>query len=224
MLFLEKIDEHHNLCRESMSIPTENRDFCSFIPISISDKSKSKSFLIMKSNRAKLLLIDGKQKIYLSDWDIMRTILDMEEADIEWFLRQFSRLYQGEGTDIQLDIFGEQYSGKGIETYPYDKKLYLFSDTMTDFHSFCFILDFVFLKDKCWEILSKTDGFGQKTLCKYISLIDFHHYPAKRRSAAFLQQIGYNGKEQYPSNTRRTRNLFADMENIKTFDISPYLC
>ena len=78
MRFLEKIDLIHESNRKNLNIPKENREFTSHIPITISVGEVSYGFEIRKKEKSKLLLSSGKQRIYLSDFDIINIILNRD--------------------------------------------------------------------------------------------------------------------------------------------------
>lgn len=221
MLFLQEIDKIYEDTRRKYDIPARNVDFSAFIPIRITIEGRDFSFLIRKGKKAKLLILSGKQQVYLSDVQIMNTILSMEPTDVEWFLGQFVDLYQGRGTEISLHFNRKKYTYTGIHAYPNEKKLMLFSDTSIDISCFCCLLNFIFSKDTCWEDISKTPGFGKKTLCKYISVIDFH-YRGSTYSREFLANIHYPIEHSAPSEFIEKRHLFEKVDFIKTFDISAY--
>ena len=222
VLFLEAIDQLHSESRKSYRIPAKNKNFSCYIPIEIQAGGESFHFEIWKREKAKLLLLVGKQKVYLSDAMIISTILEMEDGDIKWFLNQFISLYSGKGAPFRLIIDDQPYSGKGIETYPQKKKLYLFSDSLTDYQFFSVLLSFIFCKDSCWGELTSSEDFGRKTLCKYISIIDYYHNHAER-SKSFLEAIGYPVQNKYPIESKHVKAIFDDLDNVKKFDISQYV-
>lgn len=82
MRFLEKIDLIHESNRKNLNIPKENREFTSHIPITISVGEVSYGFEIRKKEKSKLLLSSGKQRIYLSDFDIINIILNMSREPV----------------------------------------------------------------------------------------------------------------------------------------------
>jgi hypothetical protein len=141
MNFLEKIDEIHRAERESFSIPENNTTYSSFIPVERVGFKSLCRFMIKKQEKAKLLLVDGKQRVYISDLNIIETILGMEKYDIKWFMQGFIALYMERSCKIQFEIDGEVFSGCGIENYPNKKELHLFSDSAIDINDFIFIVN-----------------------------------------------------------------------------------
>lgn len=83
MSFLKRIDKLHKENRSVYGIETSNNDFSSFINVEPVDISLTQKFIIRKQEKAKLLLVSGKQRVYLSDNDIISTILDMEKNCID---------------------------------------------------------------------------------------------------------------------------------------------
>lgn len=89
MPFLQKIDELYGKIRQEYSPTSVGDDFNVFFPIEISDGKNKSSFSIRKGKKAKLLVISGKQRVYLSDYQIINTILSMDREDVQWYLKQF---------------------------------------------------------------------------------------------------------------------------------------
>lgn len=129
MSFLSYIDLIHKENRKKYDIPKYNRTFRTYIPISFPAQTGAVSFLIQKSALSKLLIVDGAQRVYLSDNDIISTILSMDDTDIRWFANQFIKLYQEKGIPFEFIIEGKNYTYQGIENYSSTKKISLFSDT-----------------------------------------------------------------------------------------------
>ncbi|MGI6176246.1 MAG: hypothetical protein ACOYJC_08885 [Christensenellales bacterium] len=218
MYFLNKIDTIYKDSREKFNIPENNKIFSCFIPIEPVGCETSCAFMVKKQEKSKLMLIEGGQRVHISDLQILNTILDMDKNDIEWFLQQFILLYKGKTRQMKFKIDGDLFSGFGIGSYPTKKILHLFSDSLIDINDFVFILNFIFAKDKCWEEMNKQHDFSKRTLCKYITLIDYYAHKAPR-SKSFLKAIGYPVKKENPVDNRYTKPLF---NHIEKFDISQY--
>lgn len=229
MYFLTHIDSIYQQDRTKYNIPKSNRTFRSYIPIVFSSQTGTVSFLIQKATLSKLLIIDGTQRVYLSDNDIIHTILGMDDTDIRWFLDQFVELYQEKGSSFEFTIEGKNYSYRGIENYPSAKNISLFSDTLIQIQDLVLILNFIFSKDYCWEhmpipanpskkVKSRKD-FSKRTLCKYISLLDYYAWKSPR-SLEFLQSIGYPTTNETLTSVPKEEKMF---QNTELFDISLYL-
>ena len=219
MSFLNKIDEVHNEVKTANGIELSNTDFSSFISVEPVDISLSKKFVILKQKKSKLLIVSGKQRVYLSDYHIVSTILRMDKSYVDWFLKELIKAYKDEYKPFKITINGEEFEGSGISYYTGSCKILLFSDTEVDINDFIFVINFVLFKDKQWEIDSEQENFRRKTIVKYITLIDYYANKAER-SMEFLYRIGYN--------TATTHlNPFFDDEalalEIDSFDISKYL-
>ncbi len=222
MYFLEKIDLiYKNECEQNQ-IPNDAEDYSVFIPLDITDQSYSYHFLIMKGEKAKLQIVSGKQRVYLSDSQIIQTILNMSKADIDWFLSQFVLLYQGQGTPICFKIEQESFLGSGIKPYPSKKPLLLMSDTAIDYPCFCLLLNYIFFKDQCHEKMAKKELFSKQTLCKLISVVDYYAYHSLR-SKRFLKDINYPLNRDISMAEKRSKDLFKKSEVIKRFEISDFL-
>lgn len=229
MSFLSHIDLIHQNNRAEYNIPETNRAFRSYIPIAFPAQSSSVSFLIQKAILSKLLILDGAQRVYLSDNNIISTILHMEESDIRWFVDQLIRLYQAKGTPFEFIIDGQQYSFQGIENYHSSKAITLFSDTHIQVQDLVLVMNFVFAKDYCWEHMPISENtskkaksrkdFSKRTLCKYISLIDYYTWKSPR-SLDFLKAIGYPTDNKSLVEVPKEEKMF---ESTELFDISLYL-
>ena len=221
MPFLQKIDELYGKIRQEYSPTSVGDDFNVFFPIEISDGKNKSSFSIRKGKKAKLLVISGKQRVYLSDYQIINTILSMDREDVQWYLKQFVLLYTGIGHQIVFSLDATDYTYLGIPAFPTDKSLLLFSDTCMKHISFCHLLNFIFAKDKCWETISHISNFSKRTLCKYISVIDYVHNKSAY-SKSFLEEIKYPTDACQPVSEKVMRKLFEKGDYIEKFDISNY--
>lgn len=229
MYFLTQIDSIYQQDRAKYNIPESNRTFRSYIPIVFPSQTGTVSFLIQKATLSKLLIIDGSQRVYLSDNNIINTILGMDNMDKRWFFEQFIRLYQGKGPSFEFSIDGKNYSYQGIENYHSVKNISLFSDTLIQIQDLVLVLNFIFAKDYCWEHMpipentskkpkSRKD-FSKRTLCKYISLLDYYAWKTPR-SMTFLQTIGYPIENESLVAVPKEEKMF---QHTEAFDISLYL-
>lgn len=218
MNFLEKIDIIYEEERNKYNISKENTVFSSFIPIEPIGYNTTCGFIIKKQDKSKLLLRDGKQFTFFSDLQVMNTICNMGKEDVEWFLQRFIKLYIGQSSQVQFRLNGEVFNGCGIEKYPEKKELETFSDSTIDINDFVFLLNFIFIKDKCWEELKGIQDFSKRTLSKYIALIDYYVNNTKR-SKDFLNSIGYPIESTKLIDDAKTKKLF---NNTKRFDILSY--
>lgn len=225
MSFLKRIDKLHKENRSVYGIESSNNDFSSFINVEPVDISLTPKFIIRKQEKAKLLLVSGKQRVYLSDNDIISTILDMEKNCIDWFLNSFIKLYNDEFEVFNFKLEDKLYKGIGISYYQSQCEISLFSDTKIDINDFIFILNFIFSKDKQWENDTSQENFGKRTIIKYITLIDYYSNQSER-SKNYLKKIGYpiyNHNFVTASKSisaSKIKNMFSD---VNSFDISKYL-
>lgn len=225
MSFLKRIDELHEENRSVYGIEASNNDFSSFINVEPVDISLTPKFIIRKQEKAKLLLVSGKQRVYLSDNDIISTILDMEKNYIDWFLNSFIKLYNDEFEVFNFKLEDKLYKGIGISYYQSQCEILLFSDTKIDINDFIFILNFIFSKDKQWENDTSQENFSKRTIIKYITLIDYYSNQSER-SKNYLKNISYpiykpnfvTASKSVPAS--KIKNMFSD---VNSFDISKYL-
>ena len=223
MNFLEKIDSIYNIEREKYRVPHDNRDFSAFIPIDITDSDKTYRYVISKGDKAKLQFVDGNQYVYLSDIQIIETILQIgDQAVLEWFVHQFISLYRGFGMPVYFLIGDVKYMGYGIQSFPNERRLMLLSDTDVDITAFCFYLNYIFYKDKCYADSSGNKYYEKQTLCKYISIID--HYTKKSpKNERFLKGIGFPFSTDFEAAEKEISKIFRQKNNIKKFAISAFL-
>lgn len=219
MSFLKRIDKLHKENRSVYGIEPSNNDFSSFINVEPVDISLTQKFIIRKQEKAKLLLVSGKQRVYLSDNDIISTILDMEKNCIDWFLNSFIKLYNDEFEVFNFKLEDKLYKGIGISYYQSQREISLFSDTKIDINDFIFILNFIFSKDKQWENDTSQENFGKRTIIKYITLIDYYSNQSER-SKNYLKKIGYPIYKPNFVTASKIKNMFSD---VNSFDISKYL-
>ena len=210
-MFLDAIDQYHQQSRYDNKIPETNIVFQSEIPVTLSAKHKSFNYLIRKSDKSKLYIVSDKQRVFLTDADIINTICKMEKDDIIWFLKGFRSMYNGETDSVTMNLLDKQYVLEGIDGLEKEATLSLMSDTTIDISQFCFLITFIIAKDKCWESMRAIDGFGKKTLCKYISIID-HNMFHTEYNERFLRSLGYG----------KNKKAFDDLDGIKKFDISAF--
>ena len=219
MSFLKRIDKLHKENRSVYGIEMSNNDFSSFINVEPVDISLTQKFIIRKQEKAKLLLVSGKQRVYLSDNDIISTILDMEKNCIDWFLNYFIKLYNDEFEVFNFKLEDKLYKGIGISYYQSQREISLFSDTKIDINDFIFILNFIFSKDKQWENDTSQENFSKRTIIKYITLIDYYSNQSER-SRNYLEKIGYPIYKTNFVTASKIKNMFSD---VNSFDISKYL-
>lgn len=222
MLFLQKIDNRFEKTCSQYLVSSKNDDFYIYIPIDIYNNTHRFQAVIRKGKKSKLLILSGKQRVYLTDDQIITTILSMSGREIEWFLTQFISLYVGNGAQTTFVLDGEEFTYTGIHSYPERKEILLLSDTNIELSYFCFLLNFIFAKDMCWEEMSGTLNFSKKTLCKYISIIDYY-YNTSAYSRAFLKKLDYPIEQVQPSRYISAKKAFEKDDCVEKFDISNYI-
>jgi len=219
IMIFECIDELYDKARRDFDIPPNPKiPFNFFVTIEPQDWDAESGFLILKQEKSKLLILDGKQRVYLSDIQIVDTILSMDKEDQNWFLSQFVKIYKEQFELFSFKIQSKTFKGKGICRYPRKKALKLFTDSTIDINDFIFLINFIVYKDLCWgEKIEKPD-FYKITLCKYISLMDYYSLNPNR-SKPFLESIEYPLEKQKPVDKKGRTDIFVKSE---TFDISLY--
>lgn len=216
MCFLRRIDAIYDV--ERAKYPEADDSFGCFIEIEPIGQETTHSFIIKKREKSMLLIVDGSQRVHLSDLQIINCICHMRPSDRNWFLQQFIALYCGKAKKISFKINGEVFDGCGIDLFPQKKEMNIFSDTTITYNDFIFLLNFIFSKDQCWEELAELPDFRKRTIIKYITLIDYYGNKSSK-SRKYLKALGYPVKSKVPTESNQTRELFKE---IKEFDISLY--
>ena len=221
MNFLEYIDSIYSTELKNFDIDLEREEFNSFIPIEPLNYSTKNIFLIGKQIHSKLFIVVGKQRIYLSDINIIRTILSLETEDIAWFIEQLCNLYRNDNNAHSFKINEKEFNGSGIEYFSDDKEIMLYTDSVISINDFIFVLNFVLAKDSTWGEMKELTNFRKLTLCKYISLISYYAF-SSNDAKNFLESIGYPVDKKYVQDNKELSQLFNN-ENIEKFDISLFI-
>ena len=214
MNFLQKIDEIHNQNCEEHSI-TSSTKFISYIPLSPINPICTCKFLIKKSNKAKVMMVVGSQRVYLSDLDIIRCILALDEKMVKWFFSEFIFLFQNQKKKIKFKIGEEIFDGHGIGFLDDNIKINIFSDSEIHINDFIYLINLVLSKDIVWSNFTKDDKYYKITLYKYIVLIDFYAFNSKREPKV-LEAIDV---EHNSIDDLNPKTLKKEFEKIKTFEI-----
>ena len=221
MNFLEHIDNTYDEVRNKFNIDVSNEEFSCFISIEPLDYSTKNKFLIKKQKHSKLFIIIGKQRVYLSDIDIIRTILSLDENDIRWFIKQFCNLYVTDNNSCSFKINGKEFNNSGIEYFSIEKEILLYTDSVISINDFIFIINFVLSKDSLWGEIKELGNFRRLTICKYISLLSYHAFKSES-AKLFLKDISYPIKKELLVDSKRISELFNN-DNIEKFDISLFV-
>lgn len=221
MDFLDYIDKQHTENRLQYKEDEVSKTFSTFLPVQANDFRSSCGYLIKKQDKAKLILLCGKQRVYFSDVDIIKTIISLPSEIANWFLKQFIKVYQNKYTEFSFEINNTSFVGYGIPKYPNQKNILLISDSEITINEFIFIINFILFKDLKWKEKSKIEDFDKRTLCKYISLIDYFVNNSEK-SKSFLTNIGYPIPDE-PSLIWENKKIKKLFSLTKSFDISNYI-
>lgn len=219
MSFLKKIDTIHNDSQSHFCAEELSETFSSFISVEPVGITLTKQFVVKKQDKSKLLIVSGKQRVHLSDYQILSTILQLDQCLIEWFIKAFIDLYNKKFKPFRFKIDDEEFQVIGIDYYPESKEILLFSDTRIDINDFVFVLNFIFSKDYQWEIDKPQKDYSKRTIVKYITLLDYYHKKSER-SKEFLEKIGYPTENKELLDVPKTKSMFSQ---INSFDISKFL-
>lgn len=219
MSFLKKIDSLHDNYRNEYPSEEVDEYFNSFIKVESVYVNLTKEFIIRKQEKSKLLIISGKQRVHLSDYQILSTILQLDKSLIDWFIQAFIDLYNNKFKTFKFKVEGEEFQGIGIDYYLEPKEILLFSDTKIDINDFIFVLNFIFSKDYQWEQDRPQRDYSKRTIVKYITLLDYYSNKSER-SKIFLEKIGYPLEGMEFIDVPNTKSMFS---KINLFDISKFL-
>ena len=221
MNFLEYIDSLYSEELKKFDVDLGREEFNSFIPIEPLNYSTKNMFMIRKQIHSKLFIVVGKQRIYLSDLHIVKTILSLDTKDITWVFKQLCNLYINDNNAHSFRINGNEFYGSGIEYFSDDKEITLYTDSTISINDFIFVLNFVLAKDSAWGEMKELTNFRKLTLCKYISLISYYAL-GSNDAKEFLESIGYPVDKKYVQDNKELSQLFNN-ENIEKFDISLFI-
>lgn len=219
MSFLKKIDTLHDNCRNEYQNEEVDENFSSYVKIEPVDVTLKQEFIIKKQEKAKLLIVSGKQRVHLSDFQIISTILQLDQCWIDWFIQAFINLYNNDFVSFKFKVEDNEFEGIGIAYCSEPKEILLFSDTKIDINDFIFVLNFIFSKDYQWEKDRQKKDFSKRTIVKYITLLDYYSHKSMR-SKEYLEKIGYPIENRDFIDVPKTKSMF---NNTKVFDISKYL-
>ena len=142
MEFLELLDQLHKDVAIKHKVAPTDRDFRSYHTIDFGKVSSKGRFTIQKKLiKSKLLIVDGKQRVYLSDSQIIETILEMPSDNIAWFLDQMVNLYNGNGSSFTFTINKQSFDFVGIPYFHQEQVVLLPSDTTVDINEFISIIN-----------------------------------------------------------------------------------
>lgn len=181
MFFRQTINDLYNGYRVKYSVPENNIAFSCHVPLSIENKVHAFPFDFWyhrKRNGNKKLVLSlgffvGQQRIYLSDQQIIHTILKMDESDINWFFEKLLLLSKGEGESLIIKVDDKVYPYRGFPIYPKKKVVHLFTDSIIGIDYFSALLSFIFFSNSQRANNGHPVDIDEKRLNKYIDIISF---------------------------------------------------
>ena len=227
MSFLERLDKYHQTYitqyaseKNPYAITNEKSldSTAYYVEIKLPQSHDLCSFYIRKGKKASLIMKVGDQHIYLSDIDVVKTILGMEDADKDWFLEQFVKAYKADYTEYCFYIDDIEYSGIGLPLCPNNKILQLHTDSTIMYDDFICFINFIITKDYQSGLDLQKDMLWTNSIRKYIVLIDYY-YKERQESARYLKSINYDLKAPLPYEDGPLKKAF---KNVNSFDISCY--
>lgn len=209
---LKKIDCIHEIEKSSFEASSDN--FCCFIPIHSCECDFSCNFLIKKKEKAKLLIVSGKQRVYLSDSQIIKTICAMKQDIVKWFVGEFYQIYKGKYAESTISIGSDQFKINGMNFYDKNVEIQLFSDTIITINDLVFVLNFIFTKDYLWEKMMSIKDYRKNTICKYIVLINYYVNNSEY-SKSLLSEVNFDFDNPESSKSKKALNKIGELDISK---------
>lgn len=227
--FLQFLDVEYENDKKKNNVPTENKEYRYYEEIIPINFFRAQKFQCLKINKkSKILICFNNLKVYLSDVDILKIILKMEEEQINWFIDNFIKVYNESYEEFEFIIGKEKFKGIGLPYQNTEKSIYIHTDNEINIDSFIFILNFIISKDYLATLRlqeSNNDKKNKKnlmkaTLCKYISLLKFYYFGDKGIEE-FLEGLGYPISENIDnvfSSYRKTKKISQLFNNFNVFE------
>lgn len=217
MHFLEYLDKQYIDYKKVNGIPEMNKQYRYYqkvIPNNIGD-DKQEFEMLKIGDKSKILICFKSLRVYLSDLDIINTILKLPEDEIKWFIDGFFNVCNGKYTLFEFEFNKEKFMGKGLPYKEASNKIRIKCDTEISINSFIFIINIIITKDllgteklKRSSVKKKKDkDLMKSTLYKYISLLKYYHFKDKD-VAGYLKGIDYPIDEEL-------NNVFCSYEKTK---------
>ena len=222
--FLDYLDEQYDHERVVNKIQKDNEEYRYYEELTPLDFKTENTFICLKVKKTKIIFCQSNVKVYLSDADIIKNIVNFDDKSlVNFFLDGFVKLYKGENRIFNFRIKDKKFEGRGIEYIKGDCKFLLHTDNSISLNEFIFILNMIFEKDRVYsEVIGK--DLLKVTLSKFISLINLYSYDIFH-CREFLKKTGYpvdkNLDEVFTSakNTERINNLFRDLDLFEKSNI-----
>ncbi len=220
--FLDFMDELYKQERAINKIQQYNDEYRHYEKIIPLDFFTENSFNCLKVKKTKILFCPSNVKVYLSDADIIKNIINFDNISIiNYFLYQFINLYKGENCDFAYRIRDHKFIGKGISYAKKNVKFLLHTDNSITINEFIFILNMIFEKDRLYSMMIGRDLL-KITLCKYITLISLYKFNEKK-SRKFLEKSGFPVEKTLDEifiSAKETERINSLFENINLFEKS----
>lgn len=214
--FLVYLDKLYNKARETNCIQENNLEYRHYEKLIPLDFISENAFLCLKQKKTKILFCQSNVKVYLSDADIINTIVSLDNGTAKFLLNEFIDLYKGQYNKFKFKIKNQIFEGQGIKYKDKDINFLLYTDNNININEFIFILNMIFEKDRLASALAEKDLL-KYTLCKFIALIGYYKLKQGKYST-FLQKIKYpieknvNDVFNSPANIVRNNQLFMELQ------------
>lgn len=217
--FLEYLDDLYAEVCKINNIQKDNEEFRIYENLIPLDFTTKNAFLCLKAQKTKILFCQSNVKVYLSDNDIISSIVNLDGNTVNFLMNEFVELFKKPKNIFKFQINDQVFYGKGINYVDSDTNFLLHTDNVININEFIFILNMIFEKDRLFSEVAKKDLL-KFTLCKYISLIGYYKLKQNKYSD-FLHKIKYPIEKEVnevfnsPRNIEKYNKLF---ERIQLFE------
>ncbi|WP_419393436.1 hypothetical protein [Cytobacillus praedii] len=197
MNFLIEIDKEYAKAKNS---DQHYKFYYHYLDINIKNSQSHNSFLCLKQDKVKFLIIEeiDNIKLYLSDADIIDIITKLEEKSFNILINSFFELYNENNAEFVFQINGQEYKTFGLkfdskDKYVFNTQIETKADFPISFEDLINLLNLIFAK----EIHSMNlfdPGFHRlkRQLAKYIALSNYYRDYNNNKFKHYLENIGYN--------------------------------
>jgi hypothetical protein len=230
MHFLEYLDKQYIDYKKVNGIPEMNRQYRYYeevIPQNTDDDNQK--FEILKiGDKTKILICFKSLKVYLSDLDIINTILKLPEDEINWFIDEFYYICNKQYTLFEFEISKKKFRGIGLPYKESTNKIRIQCDNEVSINSFIFIINIILTKDLLGTLklrrsnneIKKARDLLKATLYKYISLIKYYRFKDEN-FANYLKDIEYpidEGLDDVFCSYEKTKKINRLFESYNIFE------
>jgi hypothetical protein len=199
MNFLSEIDKVYAKAKNS---DLHSKNYYHYMDINIKNSQSHNSFLCLKQNKVKYLIIEeiDNIKLYLSDADIIDIISKMESDLFDILLDSFFELYNGNCEEFVFQIIDKEYKSSGLKfrtevKSKFNTQIETKADFPITFEDLIHLLNLILAKE-IYSMNMFDPGFNRlkRLLAKYIALSNYYRNYNNDEYKKYLDTIGYDTK------------------------------